>query len=50
MVCHCLVVVMGSVSLLGRGVGWCQMCHCLAVMMGGVSLHGGDDGWCVIAW
>ena len=21
--CHCLVVVVGSVSLLGGGVGWC---------------------------
>ena len=42
--CHCLVVVVGSVSLLGGGVGWCQVCHCLAVVMGGVSLLGSGGG------
>ena len=42
--CHCLVVVMGSVSLLGSDDGWCQVCHCLAVVMGGVSLLSSGGG------
>ena len=44
MVCHCLVVVMGSVSLLGSDDGWCQVCHSLAVVMGGVALLGSGGG------
>ena len=42
--CHCLVVVMGGVSLLGSDDGWCQVCHSLAVVMGGVSLLGSGGG------
>ena len=42
--CHCLVVVVGSVSLLGSDDGWCQVCHCLAVVMGGVALLGSGGG------
>ena len=42
--CHCLVVVVGSVPLLGSDDGWCQLCHCLAVVMGGVSLLGSGGG------
>ena len=42
--CHCLVVVMGSVALLGSDDGWCQVWHCLAVVMGGVALLGSGGG------